>query len=57
MAREVNIVVRGIRRKEPDLQRLARALIQLASDAVNDEQREETVSGPDTQEPVQGEAS
>jgi hypothetical protein len=53
MAKEVKIIVRGIRRKEPDLQRLARALIQLASDAVNAEQTEV----PAQHDEVQGEAS
>jgi hypothetical protein len=30
MPREVKIVVKGVRKKEPDLRKLARALIQLA---------------------------
>ena len=30
MPKEVKIVVKGIRRKEPDLRKLARALIQMA---------------------------
>lgn len=57
MPKEVNIIVRGVRRKEPDLQRLARALIQLATDAVNAEQLEQPAPAPERPEPAPGETS
>lgn len=36
MAKEVRIVVRGVRRAEPDIERLARALVQYALAAEKD---------------------
>lgn len=50
MAKEVRIVVRPVPRKEPDLRRLARILIQLALD-------EEAEAQAETDEPVQSEAA
>ena len=48
------IRVRGVRRAEPDLRKLARALIDLAIEQSNAETQNDTTSSTDTQEDKPG---
>jgi hypothetical protein len=46
MPKEVKIVVKAVRRKEPDLRKLARALIELVR---SEEEQGQGVTGPSTE--------
>lgn len=48
MPKEVKIVVKAVRRKEPDLRKLARALIELVR---SEEEQAQVAQGPSTEAP------